>query len=118
MLKMNETSNIYSNFSNETTFRLHEINSYFNTEILERKIMSKKLSKYIAALDCFYKTLVVLSATIGEIFIISFASIIGAPVGIARARFSLIFSLATIVLKKLLRITRYKKGKHNKKRLN
>ena len=41
---MNETSNIYSNFSNETTFRLHEINSYFNTEILERKIMSKKLS--------------------------------------------------------------------------
>ena len=42
---MNETTNIH------TKFRLNEINKikdYFNSEIQERKIMSKKLSKYIA----------------------------------------------------------------------
>ena len=38
--------------SDQTTFRLNEINKtkdYFDTEIQERKTMSKKVSKYIAA---------------------------------------------------------------------
>ena len=43
-----------------------------------------------------------------------FTSIIGAPVWIANASFSLIFSLTTGVIKKFLRITRNKKKKHNK----
>ena len=34
---------------------------YFNSEIQERKIMSKKLSKYIAVFDYIEKTLIALS---------------------------------------------------------
>ena len=71
--------------------------------------MSKKLSKYIAAFDYFEKTVIVLSATSGRMFIISFISIIGAHVGIASASLSLVFSLTTRVIKKLLKTTRNKK---------
>ena len=46
--------------------------------------------------------------------IISFTSIIGAPVGVASASFTLIFSLTTGIVKKLLNITRKKKKKHDK----
>ena len=45
--------------NDQTKFRLNEINKikdYFNTEIQERKTMSKKLSKYIAAFDYIDKT--------------------------------------------------------------
>ena len=76
--------------------------------------MSKKLSKYIAAFDYFDKTLIVLSATSGGISIISFTSVIGVPVVIATASFSLVFSLTTGIAKKLLEITRNKTKKHNK----
>ena len=44
----------------------------------------------------------------------SFTSIFGAPVGIASASFTLIFSLTTEITKKLLNITRKKKKKHDK----
>ena len=43
-----EAANTYFNFSDQTKFRLTKINKirdYFNSEIKERKIMSKKLSK-------------------------------------------------------------------------
>ena len=73
--------------------------------------MSKKLSKYIAAFDYIDKTLILLSATSGGISIISFASVIGVPVGIASASFNLVFSLITEIIKKLLKITRNKKKK-------
>ena len=46
--------------------------------------------------------------------IISFTSIVGAPVGIARASFTLIFSLTTGIVRKLLNIRRNKKKKHDK----
>ena len=81
--------------SDQTKFRLNEINKindYFSSEILERKTMSKKLSKYIAAFDYIDKILIVLSATSGGISIISFTSIIGIPTRIASARFILILS--------------------------
>ena len=45
--------------------------------------------------------------------IISFTSIVGATVGIASATFTLIFSLTTRIVKKLLNITRNKKKKHD-----
>ena len=45
-----------------------------------------------------------LSATTGGVSIISFTRIIGAPVGIASASSSLIFSLTTGIVKKLLNI--------------
>ena len=71
--------------SGQTKFWLNEIikiEDYFNSEIQERKIMSKKLGKYIAAFDCFDKALIVLSATSGAVSLISFAIVIGAPAGI------------------------------------
>ena len=51
--------------------------------------------KYITTFDYKDKILVVLSATTGGTSIISFTSITGAPVGIASASFTLIFSLTT-----------------------
>ena len=71
----------------------------------------KKLSKYIGTFDYFDKTY---SATRGGISIISIAIIIGPPVKIASASFSLIISLTTGIIKKLLKIKRNKKKKHNK----
>ena len=118
-----EVTNTYFNLSVQTKFILNEINKikdYFNSEIQERKIISKKLSKYTAALDYFGKTLIVLSATSGGISITSFTSVIevpvgiGVPIGIASVSFSLLFSLATGIIKKVLEITRIKKKKHNK----
>ena len=57
-------------------------------EINQRKSYSKKLSKYVTAFDYIDKVLIVLSATTGGISICSFTSVIGAPVGIARASFT------------------------------
>ena len=75
--------------------------------------MNKKLSKYIAAFDYIDKTLIILSAMSGGISNISFTSVIGVPVGIASASFTLVFSLTTRIVKKLLK-RRNKKKKHNK----
>ena len=91
---MSEATNIYSNLNNQKKNRLNEINEikdYFKTEIQERKTMTKKRSKYIAAFDYIDKNLIVLSAASGGISIISFVSIIGALAGIASASFSLVF---------------------------
>ena len=76
--------------------------------------MTKKLSKYIAAFDHIDKTLIALSATSGGISIISFTSVVGIPAGLASASFTFIFSLTTGIVKKLLKVTREKKKKHNK----
>ena len=106
-----------TNLSEQTKFWLDEISkieNYFIEEINQRKSCSKKLSKYAAAFDYIDKVLIVLSATTGGISIISFTTTIGAPVGIASASFTLIFSLTTGIVKKLLNITRNKKKKHDK----
>ena len=58
--------------------------------------------------------LVVFCATSSGISIISSASVVGAPVKRASASFSLVFSLTTGIIKKLLSITRSKKKKHDK----
>ena len=49
----------------------------------------------------------------GRISASSFAVVIGRPVGITRARFSLEFSMFTGIIKKLLKTTRNKMKKHN-----
>ena len=100
----------------QTTFRLDkitEIENYFYQEINQRKSCCKKLSKYVAAFYYIDKILIVLSATTGGVSICLFTSVVGAPVGIASASFTLIFSLATEIGKKLLSITN-KKKKHDK----
>ena len=76
--------------------------------------MSKRLSKYIASFEYFDKSLIVLSVTTGSISITSFATVIGAPVRVISASFSLAFSISTGIIKKLLKTTRNKKKKHNK----
>ena len=68
--------------------------------------MNKRLSKYISSFDYFHESLIVLSVTTGSISIASFATIIGAPVGIVTPSFSLAFSIFTGILKKLLKTTR------------
>ena len=98
--------------SEQTKFRLDEISeieNYFIEEINQRKSCSKKLNKYVTAFDYIDKILIALSATTGGVSIISFASIIGAPVGIVSASFTLIFSVTTGIVKKLLDITRKKR---------
>ena len=60
--------------------------------------MTKRLSKYIDFFDYFEKSLVVLSVTSGSISIISFVNVIGEPVGIASASFSLAFSISIGIL--------------------
>ena len=49
-----------TNISNEQQFRLNKINEikeYFLAEIRERELISKNISKYIASLDYFDKSL-------------------------------------------------------------
>ena len=112
-LNSNET---YSNFnaiplSDQTKFRPNEINKimvYFNSEIQERKTISNKLSKYIAAFDYLDKTLIVLSAAGEVISITSFTSVIGVAAGLAKASVTFKFSLATGIIKKSLKVTRKK----------
>ena len=120
---MNECNSIKNNsletidktdLSEQTKLRLGEISkieNYFIEVINQRKSCSQKLSKYVTTVDYIDKILIVLSATTGEVSIVSFTSTIGAPVGIASASFTLIFSLTTGVVKKLLNIARKKTEK-------
>ena len=76
--------------------------------------MNKRLSKYIASFDYFDKQLIVLSVITCSDSITSFATVIGAHVGIVSASFCLAFWIFTGIVKKLLQTTRNKKKKHNK----
>ena len=115
---MNKSNSIKAtdktNLTNQTKFHLDEISkieNYFIEEINQMKSCSKKLSKYVAVFDYIDQALIVLGATSGGVSIVSFTSIVGAPVGIASASLTLFFSLTTGIVKKLLNITR-KKGKN------
>ena len=117
---MNECNSIEidkATLTDQTKYRLNEITkieNYFIEEIIQRKSCIKKLSKYVTTFDYIDKILIVLSATSGRVSIISFTSVIEAPAGIASASFTLIFSLTTGIIKKLLSITRNKKKKRDK----
>ena len=117
----NKTPNIYPNLnaipSNEQQFRLNKINEikyYFLAEIRERELIRKNLSKYIASLDYFDKSLNVLSILSGSISIASFATLIGAPAEIIGAGCGFKFSITSGFVKKFLKTIRNKKKKHNK----
>ena len=68
-----------SGLTDQKKFSQNEIINYFNSEIQEKIIMSKKLSKYIAAFNYFDKILIVLSAASGKVSIISFSIVIEVP---------------------------------------
>ena len=57
--------------------RISEVRDYFMAEIKEREWMSKRFSKYIASLDYFDKSLIILSATSGGISLASFTTVVG-----------------------------------------
>ena len=110
-------SNSNLEVSDLTKFRLDEINKikyYLNAEIKERKDIVKKISKYIVAFDYAGKLFITLSASFGTLSIVSHATVVGIPVGIAGASLTVIFTVTTAVVKKILNITRKKKKKHNK----
>ena len=112
---MNEINKI--NLSEQTKFRQSEIiriENYFHQKINQRESCCKKLIKYVTAFDYIDKILIILKATSSGVCIISSASVDGAPVGIASASFTLIFSLKTEIIKKLQSIARNKKKKHDK----
>ena len=103
---MNEIDKI--NLTDQIKIRLNKITeteNYLNQEIInQRKLCSKKLSKYVAAFDYIDKFLIVLSATSGEVCIVSSVSVVGAPVGIAGTSFTLNYSVTTVIIKALLSI--------------
>ena len=81
-----DTSNL-----NNQQFRLNKISKiedYFIAEIKERELIS-------FFFDYFDKSLIVLSIASGGVSIASFATVIGAPIGITSASLSLAFSLCT-----------------------
>ena len=69
------------------------------------------MSRYVPIFDYIDKILIISSATAGGISIISFTTTIGAPVGIASARFTLIFSLTTGIIKKITKCNKKQKEK-------
>ena len=115
---MNESNSIEAidrtDLSEQINFRLDEkskIESYFHKQINQGKSCCKKLSKYVAAFDYIDKILIV---STGGVSTCSFTSVVGAPVGIASASFTPIFSLTAGIVKKLLSTTRNKKKKRDK----
>ena len=65
--------------SDQTKFRLDEIKkieNYFNSEINQRKLCSKKLSKYVTTFNYIDKILIVLNAATGGVCIISHATVL------------------------------------------
>ena len=100
-----------TDLSEQTKYRLDEISkieNYFNEEINQRKSSGKKLSKYVAVFDYIDKILFAWSATTRGVSICSFMSVVGGPVGITSANFTLSFSLTTGIVRKLLSTTRKK----------
>ena len=111
---------IYLIYKMKNNFILNKINEskdYFIAEIRRREQISKSLSKHVASLDYFGKSLNVLSILSGSISIALFATVIGAPAGIIGVScsftFWITFSIITIC-KNLLKTIRNKKKKHNK----
>ena len=78
------------------------------------KILLKKISKYIVAFGYADKLFITLSASFGTLSIVSHATVVGIPVGIAGASLTVTFTVTTGLVKKILNIMRKKKKKHNK----
>ena len=102
-----ETLNMYrhlstalSNKQQFTLNRIYEVKDYFVTEIKDWELMCKRFSKYIASLDYFDKSFIVLSVATGCISIASSATVTGVTVGMMSAICSLAFPKTTGIVKK------------------
>ena len=103
-----------ANISNEQQFKLNKINEvkdYFLAEIRERELINKSVSKYIASLYYFDKSLNFLSILPGSIFIASFATVIGVPAEIIGASCGPTFSITSGFVKKFFKNNKKKKEK-------
>ena len=112
-LKMNNVIEL----TNVNKYRLDEINKikdYFNNQIKERKDITKKLNKYLVSFDYLDEIFIALPASFGTLSIASYASVLGAPAGIAGSTLTLIFTIGTGISKSLLTVTKKRKKKHNK----
>ena len=69
------------------------------------------LSKHIASFDYFDKSLIVLQVTTGSISVESFATVIGAPVGIASVSVSLAFPFFAEIVEKTVKNNKKQKQK-------
>ena len=98
-------------------YRVDEINKikeYFDNEIKERKDIIKKLNKYLISFDYLDKIFITLSASFSTLSIVSYATVLGLPNGIAGFSLTLKFTIETGINKSLLRVTKKRKKKHNK----
>ena len=95
----------------QTNFRLNEINKikdYFESEIKDREVVTKKLSKYIAGFHYTDKVFIVLSATFSGVSIFSHLKIKN-HTDLINSVLILVFSLITALIKKLLYETKKRK---------
>ena len=114
---MNECNSIEidkTNLTHQTKYKLNKITkikNYFIEEVNQRKSCIKILSRYVTTFDYIDKILILLSAISYGVSIISFTGVVGAPVGIVSASFTLIFSLTTEIIKKITKYNNKQKGK-------
>ena len=103
--------------TNANKYRLEEINKikeYFDNEIKERKDIIKTLNKYLVSFHYLDKIFITLSASFRALSIVSYAAVVGIPVGISGSSLTLIFTIGTGINKSLLKVTKKRKKKHNK----
>ena len=94
-----EAHKTYPNLNGQY-FRLNKINEikdYFVAEIKERGSIIKRLSKYIACSDNFLINCFICNNR--QYFYCIIATVIGAPIGMASASFSVAFSIFTGMVK-------------------
>ena len=83
-------------------------------KLKREKILLKILVKTLLLLIMQTNFLFTLSASFGTLSIVSHATVVGIHVGLAGASLTVISTLTTGVVKKILNITRKKKENHNK----
>ena len=116
-VSVTDTSALHLELTDENKYRLDEINKikeYFDNEIKERKDITKKLNKYLVSFDYLDKIFFTLSASFSTLSIVSYATVLGLPIGIAGSSLTLTFTIGTGINKSLLRVTKRRKKKHNK----
>ena len=91
---------IYPNLNDQLISfnRTNEIKDYFISEIKERELMSKRLSKYIAYLIILINILLLYLQQVVP-FLLHLLQLLLEQIGIAIARFSLLFSMSTGIVK-------------------
>ena len=105
----NAYPNLNANISNDQQFRLNKINEikdYFLAEIREKELTSENISKYIASVDYFDKSLNILCRLAGRISVASFATVTEAPPEIIGASCGLTFWITSGFIKFFFKTTR------------